>query len=39
MRLTGGELNTIDLPGGSKGMLIVRVVDGAKATTRKVALL
>ena len=38
IRLTGGELNTITLPEGSKGVLIVRVTDGVKMTTRKVAI-
>jgi hypothetical protein len=38
-RLTGGELNTIDMPSGSNGVYIVRVTDGMKVTTRKVALL
>lgn len=39
IRLTGGEMNTVNLPYGLKGAFIVRVADGAKVTTRKVALL
>ena len=38
-RLTGGELNTVTLPESSKGVLIVRVIDGVKVTTTRVALL
>ena len=37
--LTGGELNTVTLPENLKGILIVKVIDGMKLTTRKVALL
>jgi hypothetical protein len=37
--LIDGELNTVSLPKGSNGVLIVRVVDGVKVTTKKVALL
>ena len=36
-RLNSGELNTIDMPSGSNGVYIVRVIDGVKVTTRKVA--
>lgn len=39
IRLTGGEMNTVNLPYGLKGAFIVRVADGAKVTTRKMALL
>ena len=39
VKLTGGELNTVELPSGSKGVFIVRVVDGVNVTTRKVVLL
>ena len=38
-RLADGELNTVSLPTGLKGVYLVRVVDGMKVTTRKVALL
>ena len=38
-RLTDGELNTVTLPSGLHGVYLVRVVDGAQVTTRKVALL
>lgn len=38
-RLSGGELNTIARPSGLKGVFIVRVTDGVKVTTRKIALL
>jgi hypothetical protein len=38
-RLSGGELNTITIPSGLKGVFIVRVSDGVKVTARKVALL
>ena len=38
-KLTDGELNTVTLPSGSHGVYLVRVVDGVKVTTRKVALL
>jgi len=37
--LNDEELNTIDLPSGLHGVYLVRVVDGVKMTTRKVALL
>jgi hypothetical protein len=39
IRLSGGELNTIAIPSGLKAVFIVRVTDGVKVTTRKVALL
>ena len=35
--MTGGELNTVALPEGLTGIVIVRVTDGLKVTTRKVA--
>jgi hypothetical protein len=38
-RLADGELNTVDLPADSHGVLLVRVTDGVKVTTRKLALL
>ena len=38
-RLTDGELNTVTLPSGLHGVYLVRVVDGVKVITRKVALL
>jgi hypothetical protein len=38
-QLTDGELNTVTMPSGSHGVYLVRVVDGAKVTTKKVALL
>ena len=37
--LNDGELNTVTLPSGLHGVYLVRVVDGVKVTTRKVALL
>jgi len=37
-RLSDSELNVLDLPGNLHGVYIVRVVDGPKVTTRKVAL-
>ena len=39
VRLTSGELNTIDMPSGSNGVYIVRVTDGMKVTTRKLVFL
>ena len=39
LQLTGGELNTVSLPSGSKGVFIIRVIDGVKVATHKVALL
>jgi hypothetical protein len=38
-QLNDGELNTVTLPSGSRGVYLVRVVDGVKVTTRKIALL
>jgi hypothetical protein len=38
-RLADGELNTVDIPSGLNGVFIVRVIDGMKVTTRKVAIL
>ncbi|MHC1731100.1 MAG: DUF2341 domain-containing protein [Bacteroidales bacterium] len=38
-QLNDGELNTVTLPSGSHGVYLVRVLDGEKSTTRKVALL
>jgi hypothetical protein len=38
-RLSGGELNTIAIPSGLNGVFIVRVTDGVKVTTKKVAIL
>jgi hypothetical protein len=38
-RLTGGELNTISIPSTTKGVYIVRMTDGVKVTTKKVAIL
>ena len=38
-RLADSELNTIDVPDGLHGVLFVRVIDGMKVTTRKVAVL
>lgn len=38
-RLTGGDLNTIDLPSGLKGVYVVRVTDGVKNSARKIAIL
>lgn len=37
--LTDNELNTIDLPYSLRGVYLVRVIDGAKVTTRKIAVL
>jgi len=37
--LSGGDMNTIDLPSGAKGVFIVTIKDGAKVTTRKVVVL
>lgn len=39
IHLADGELNTVTLPSGSHGVYLVRVVDGVKITTRRVALL
>ena len=38
-RLTDGELNIVDLVSISRGVFLVRVVDGMKVFTRKIALL
>ncbi len=38
-RLTDGELNIVDLVSISRGVFLVRVVDGMKVYTRKIALL
>jgi hypothetical protein len=38
-RLSGGELNTIAIPSGLNGVFIVRVTDGVKVATKKVAIL
>ena len=38
-RLSDGELNTITIPSGLHGVYLIRVIDGVKVTTRKVALL
>ena len=38
-RLNDGELNSVELPAPIQGVLIVRVTDGSKITTRKVTLL
>ena len=38
-RLTDGELNIVDLVAISRGVYLVRVVDGAKVYNRKIAML
>ncbi len=38
-QLPDSELNTIDIPHTLRGLYLVRVVDGAKVTTRKIAIL
>ncbi len=38
-RLAGGELNTVDLPEGIHGVIVVRVSEGSKVTTRRLAVL
>lgn len=38
-RLADSELNTVDIPTGLHGVLFVRVIDGMKVFTRKVAVL
>jgi hypothetical protein len=38
-RLAGGELNTVDLPEGIHGVIVIRVSDGMKVTTRRLAVL
>jgi len=35
-RLKGGEMNTVDLPLFTNGIIIVKVIDGTKTVTRKV---
>ncbi len=35
-RLDGGEQNTVDLPAGVKGVIMVRVTDGDRVVTRKI---
>ena len=37
--LMDGDLNTITLPSGLSGVYLIRVTDGVKVTTKKVALL
>ena len=37
-KLTGGEMNTVDLAPGTNGVIIVRITDGIKVTTRKLAI-
>ena len=37
IHLTDGELNTVALPSGSLGVYLIRVTDGVKVTTKKVA--
>jgi hypothetical protein len=39
IKLGDNDLNTVTLPSGLHGVYLVRVVDGVKVTTRKVALL
>ena len=39
VRLIGGELNTVDVPSGSKGFYLVRVSDGIRVNSTKVVLL
>lgn len=38
-KLTDTGMNTIDLPAGLKGVVMVRVTDGIKITTRKIAVI
>jgi len=38
-RLIDGEMNTVAIPSGLKGVFVVRVVDGPIVTTRKIAIL
>jgi len=35
--LTDGALNTVNLPAGLHGVIMVRVTDGAMVTTNKIA--
>lgn len=37
-RFAGGEMNSISVPAGTSGMLIVKVTDGLKVVTKKVAI-
>jgi len=37
-KLTGGEMNTVNLAPGTNGVIIVRITDGIKITTRKLAI-
>jgi len=37
-RLDNRELNIVSIPSGTSGVLIIRVIDGAKAVTRKVVI-
>ena len=37
-RLTDRELNTVNMPAGTKGIFIVRVIDGSAVTVRKVVI-
>ena len=39
INLNDGELNTVDIPEGIHGVVLVRVTDGVKVTTRKIAIL
>ena len=39
VRLTSAELNTVDVPSGSKGFYLVRVIDGIRVNITKVVLL
>jgi hypothetical protein len=38
-KLSDGELNTITMPAGSKGVYIVKITDGVKMYTQKIAIL
>mgnify|MGYP001202572350 CR=1 FL=1 len=38
-KLTGGEMNTVELIPGTNGVIIVRITDGIKVTTRKLAVI
>lgn len=38
-QLADGELNTVTLPSGLHGVYLIRVIDGVKVTTRKVAII
>ena len=39
INLNDGALNTVDIPEGIHGVVLVRVTDGVKVTTRKIAIL